>query len=542
MTAAFPDNAVSDLAAIIGAIERGDPAQALELASDALRRAQYPLAVQHVTEQLARETGTAAAASAAPEVWRRYGGLLARAGHLAEAREALEIALALEPDVYRARIDAGTIAFMRAELDSAATHFERAAALMPGDPEPLASLAAIAARQQRHGDARALAERALALRPGLVTAHMAIARADLLEGHADRSDSRMTDLLDSAVLNDAQRIGALDLRADARDVLGRAEEAFADYAARNAILERVNAPRIAAEVGERRIEQARRLAGWFERTPPGPWRTATGSDTVRSVREHVFLLGFPRSGTTLLEKVLAGHPDISTLPEVDHLAAVGEHLLADDASLQALATLAPSQARALREDYWRNVAASVAVPLAGRILVDKMPLHTVALPLIARLFPDAKVLFALRDPRDVVLSCFRRRFQVNAAMFEFLTLEGAARYYDAVMGLARSYRELLPLQLHEVRHEAMVADLEGEARKVLGFVGADWNSAILDFADRARSRLITPSDPQLARGLSSEGVGQWRRYEPCLRPVLGMLEPWVTRYGYPATEGTHGPR
>ena len=535
MTAAFPDNAVSDLAAIIGAIERGDPAQALELASEALRRAQYPLAVQHVTEQLARETGTAAAASAAPEVWRRYGGLLARAGHLAEAREALEIALALEPDVYRARIDASAVAFMRAELDSAATYFERAAALMPGDPEPLASLAAIAARQQRHGDARALAERALALRPGLVTAHMAIARADLLEGHADRSDSRMTDLLDSAVLNDAQRIGALDLRADARDVLGRAEEAFADYAARNAILERVNAPRIAAEVGERRIEQARRLAGWFERTPPGPWRTATGSDTVRSVREHVFLLGFPRSGTTLLEKVLAGHPDISTLPEVDHLAAAEEHLLADDASLQALATLAPSQARALREDYWRNVAASVAVPLAGRILVDKMPLHTVALPLIARLFPDAKVLFALRDPRDVVLSCFRRRFQVNAAMFEFLTLEGAARYYDAVMGLARSYRELLPLQLHEVRHEAMVADLEGEARKVLGFIGADWNSAILDFADRARSRLITPSDPQLARGLSSEGVGQWRRYEPCLRPVLGMLEPWVTRYGYPAT-------
>jgi len=113
---------------------------------------------------------------------------------------------------------------------------------------------------------------------------MAIAHADLLEGHADRSHSRITDLLDSAALNDAQRIGALDLRADARDALGRVEQAFADYAARNAILERVNAPRIATEVRERRIEQARRLAGWFERTPPGPWRTGTGSDTARSVR------------------------------------------------------------------------------------------------------------------------------------------------------------------------------------------------------------------------------------------------------------------
>lgn len=531
-----------DLAAITAALERGDRPQALELAHAALQRVEHLPLLQHLRDGLARESGSTPDVSAAPELWRRYGGTLARAGHLEEGRAALAIALALEPDAYRARIDAGTIAFMRAELEEALAHFERAAALMPGDPEPLASLAAIAARQQRHGDARALAERALALRPGLVTAHMAIARADLLEGHAGRSDSRMTDLLDSAALNDAQRIGALDLRADARDALGRAADAFADYAGRNAILERVNAPRIASEVGERRIEQARRLARWFERTPPGPWRARPGADTVRPVREHVFLLGFPRSGTTLLEKVLAGHPDISTLQEVDHLAAAGEHLLADDASLQALATLSPSQAGALREDYWRNVEASIAAPLAGRILVDKMPLHTVALPLIARLFPDATVLFALRDPRDVVLSCFRRRFQVNAAMFEFLTLEGAARYYDAVMGLARRYRELLPLRIHEVRHEAMVADLEGESRKVLEFIGADWNPAVLDFADRARNRTVTPSDPQLARGLSSEGVGQWRRYEPSLRPVLGMLAPWVDCYGYPAAEATEGPR
>jgi hypothetical protein len=240
--------------------------------------------------------------------------------------------------------------------------------------------------------------------------------------------------------------------------------------------------------------------------------------------------------------VLAGHPDISTLPEVDHLAAAGEHLLADDVGLHTLATLDASQARTLRESYWRRVEESVAAPLAGRILVDKMPLHTVALPLIARLFPDAKVLFALRDPRDVVLSCFRRRFQVNAAMFEFLTIEGTARYYDAVMELARSYRERLPLRFLEVRHEAMVAGLEAEAREVLEFVGADWNPAVLDFADRARSRLVTPSDPQLARGLNSEGVGQWRRYEACLRPVLGMLEPWVTRHGYSAADGAAGPR
>lgn len=532
MTAAFPDNSASDLAAIIDAIERGDPAQALELASDALRRAQYPLAVQHVTEQLARETGAAAAAAAAPELWRRYGGLLARTGHLAEAREALDIALALEPKVYRARIDAGTVAFMRAELDSAATHFERAAALAPGDPEPLASLAAIAARRQRHGEARALAERALELRPGLVTAHMAIARADLAEGHADRADARMTQLLSHASLSDTQRVGALDLRADARDALGTPAGAYVDYVERNAILERVNAPRIALEVPERRIDQARRLAAWFDAAPPAPWQARASADEVRTARGHVFLLGFPRSGTTLLEKALAGHPDVATLEEVDHLAEAGEHLLAGDAALKELMALTAARADELRADYWRGVEGTVGAPLAGRILVDKMPLHTVALPLIARLFPDATILFALRDPRDVVLSCFRRRFQVNAAMYEFLTLQGAARYYDAVMTLATRYRALLPLEFREVRHEALVADFESELRKVLEFIGADWNPAVLEFAERARLRPGTPSDLQLVRGLNAEGIGQWRRYEPFLAPARALLDPWVEQFGY----------
>ena len=168
--------------------------------------------------------------------------------------------------------------------------------------------------------------------------------------------------------------------------------------------------------------------------------------------------------------------------------------------------------------------------------MDKLPLpHTTrALPLIAKLFPDAKILFALRDPRDVVLSCFRRRFQINAAMYEFLTLEGAARYYDQVMGLAKLYRSLLPLKVVEVRHEDMVADFDGEMAKVLDFIGVGWDDAVRGFAERARERAVTPSDPQLARGLNADGVGQWRRYGPQIAPVSEWLEPWAQYFGYPA--------
>lgn len=233
----------------------------------------------------------------------------------------------------------------------------------------------------------------------------------------------------------------------------------------------------------------------------------------------------------MLEKALAGHPGVATLEEVDHLAEAGEHLLGGDATLKELMSLTAAQADELRADYWRAVEATVGAPLAGRILVDKMPLHTIALPLIARLFPDARILSALRDPRDVVLSCFRRRFQVNAAMYEFLTLEGAARCYDAVMTLATRYRALLPLEFREVRHEALVADFESELRRVLEFICADWNPAVLDFAERARLRPRTPSDLQLVRGLNAEGIGQWRRYEPVLASARALLDPWVAHCG-----------
>lgn len=533
MTEAARDDARLDALERIGAaLARGERARALVLAFGATRAVEQPALMQRVAADLARERGFEPDAGSAPELWRRYGALSARAGHLDDARIALDLALALEPDAYSARIDAGTVAFMRADLDVAKIHFERATALRPGEAEPLATLAAVAARQQRHADARDLAQRALALRPGLVTAQMAIARADLLEGLVEGADARMSELLASSALNDAQRVGALDLRADARDALDRPAQAFADYAARNAILARVNAPRIAAEVRERRIDQALRLERWFGNAAADAWRTPADGDAAGSVRGHVFLLGFPRSGTTLLEKALACHPEISTLEEIDHLAGVGAELLADDAGLHRLATLGAAAADAVRASYWGRVEASVGVPLAGRVLVDKLPLHTLALPLVARLFPRAKILFALRDPRDVVLSCFRRRFQVNAAMFEFLTLEGAARYYAAVMALARTCRAVLPLDVHEVRHERVVADFEGEVRKVLAFIGADWNPVVHGFAERARARAVTPSDVQLASGLNAQGVGQWRRYEASLAPVLPLLEPWVRHFGY----------
>lgn len=155
------------------------------------------------------------------------------------------------------------------------------------------------------------------------------------------------------------------------------------------------------------------------------------------------------------------------------------------------------------------------------------------LPLIHLLFPNAKIIFALRDPRDVVTSCFTQQFLLNAAMFQFLSLETTARYYDAVMRLAETARARLPLDLHVVRYEDLVADFDSEVASLLRFLDLPWDERVHGFHDTARSRLIrTPSAAQVRQPLYASSVARWRRYERQLEPVLPKLKPWLEAYGY----------
>lgn len=533
----------AEVAEILAAVRRADRVAALGLAVAAVGRGvEHPLALMLAAEHHDAE-GRAEAALALlarataiepdePELWRRQARLLAGQGRPEEALAAAEEALDIDPDDVAMLILAGSLAYRSGDLATAHDRYGRAEGLAPDDPEPPAALAMIAARRTETGVARAFAERALAIRPDLAAAHLALARAELQERAGEAALTRMRGLLDRADLDAATRINALDLRAEAFDALGRPAEAFADYEARNALEEGAGPP-----PQERWVDQARRLDRFFRAAAPQAWGGRGGDDAVGAgaARGHVFLLGFPRSGTTLLEKALAGHPDIVTLEEVDCLRTVGGRFLADDVMLATLGALTAEEAQPLRAAYWAGVRETLG-SVEGSIVVDKLPLHTLAMPLIARLFPQARILFALRDPRDVVLSCFRRRFRLNAAMYEFLSLPRAARFYDAVMSLGRTYRGVLPLRVREVRHEALVADFDREMGEVLTFVGAGlgagWRAEVRDFAQRGAASLRTPSDAQLTRGLSTEGVGQWRRYEAQLAPVMDVLQPWVKAFGY----------
>jgi hypothetical protein len=226
------------------------------------------------------------------------------------------------------------------------------------------------------------------------------------------------------------------------------------------------------------------------------------------------------------------HPQVVTMEEKDAFAESVRAFMAGPEQHATLASLSPDELEPYREAYWRHVGEFGFSP-GNKVFVDKHPLHTVKLPLIAALFPQAKILFAVRDPRDVVLSCLRARFRMNPYMIELLRLKDAAAFYANIMRLADHCRKSLPLMVREIRHEDLVSDFDKTAGEVCEFLGLEWTSSMRDFASHSHVRAIaTPSARDIARGLSRAGVGRWRAYASQLAPVRPILAPWVKMFGY----------
>jgi hypothetical protein len=240
------------------------------------------------------------------------------------------------------------------------------------------------------------------------------------------------------------------------DASGRYEEAFEAYAICNGAIRQLQQRFASSNVSG----YVRQMSAALEKLDPNRW-PARGVAALPSggAAEHVFLLGFPRTGTTLIEVVLDGNPRVVSLEEHELLADGVLAFMREPVNFEALARADEPALNALRESYWQRVR-DTGIDVAGKVFIDKHPLNSLKLPLIAQLFPRAKILFAVRDPRDVILSCFRRRFQMNPSMYELLTLNGAAALYGATMQFAYAAKAALKLEWHEVRYERLIADFE----------------------------------------------------------------------------------
>lgn len=452
-------------------------------------------------------------------------------GRLRDAILACDAAIRAAPGYADAWIERGTAYAAGGSSATARESFARAATLAPANAAAHAGFAALAARDGALDAARDAATRALALNPGNLAAVGALASVALEQGDPATARTQLEQPVQRAALG-TDRSQAHTLLANACERLGDFEAAYAHYAQAKADFAALHAEAAKRYLPQTAFVEAIRVG--LEAVDPALW--AVGPTGVSIAPNHLFLIGYPRSGTTLVENILASLPGVAALEERPTLAATDQrYLLGSPAEIAAgmaeFATLGCEDLEPLRWAYWDKVAAA-GIPAGTPHFVDMDPLKGTRLPFIARLFPAAKIVVMRRDPRDVVWSCFKTNFAATSGTMEYTTLERAARHYDALMRLTELARQRLPLTLCEVRYEDVVADFDATTRTLCDFAGVPWDESARRFDHTAKARgVATASAGQVRKGLY-DGRRQWEPFARWLEPVMPILAPWIEKFGY----------
>ena len=247
--------------------------------------------------------------------------------------------------------------------------------------------------------------------------------------------------------------------------------------------------------------------------------------------DPIFIVGLPRAGSTLLEQILASHSMVEGTMELPYIIAMARRLAREQADADGahypgvLADLEPGQWRALGEEYL--AAARIHRKLGRPYFIDKMPNNFQHLGLILVALPRARIIDARRHPLACCFSGFKQHFAMGQ-QFSY-SLDDLGRYYRDYVGLMAHFDRVAPGRVHRVYYERLVADTEGEVRRLLDYCGLPFEDGCLRFYENARA-VRTASSAQVRRPIFRDGVDQWRHYEPWLGPLKAALGPLIESY------------
>ncbi len=412
---------------------------------------------------------------------------------------------------------------------AAIAHYHTLLQEQPQHADAAANLAALLEKTNALDDALAWADHALRIAPANRSAQLTRATCLRRLGHLEEAAGFLQAMLTESMPPISEIIATSQL-AQCMDRLQRYPEAFALFSRANA-LQQAHDPAYGLDhTGPYGLAMADFLRDWLRSHPPADWSPTPADERTAPV----FLLGFPRSGTTLLDRVLTAHPRLAVIEERELFLEIRRRWMSRETfpNFQHMSAKDIAQARRI----YRAARADACRDTDAQLLVDKLPLNSMYLPLIHRLFPEARVIFAQRDPRDVCLSCFFQTFELVGAMPYFLQLDTTAAFYAAVMQQAQEALDALPLAHLTVRYEDVVGNLEHETRRITEFLGLDWDPAMLAYREHQKSTVInTPSYQQVSEPIYQRSIGRWQHYREELAPVQDKLDSWADRLGYPTT-------
>ena len=264
-------------------------------------------------------------------------------------------------------------------------------------------------------------------------------------------------------------------------------------------------------------------------------KVAINQNSNNNQIEPVFLFGFPRSGTTLLNIILKSHPKIQTVEEkmcVEIMINELDNIINND--LKNLDTVSDDNLNYLRQTYKKNVNNYLNSSQSSEVIIDKMPLNLIYIGEIVKIFPNAKFIFSVRNPYDCILSCYYQNFSINDSMANFLTLEDSAKLYDEVISLWKIFNEFSSLKKIVIKYEDLVKDFNTTSNKILKFLNLEWSDHLLNFNKTAKeSGLIsTPSYDQIIKPIYNDSINKYLKYEEHLNKIKPILQKWVKHFNY----------
>lgn len=454
------------------------------------------------------------------------GAALTTLGQFQEATSVLNRANALRPNSAEIVFNMGRILQRDGRLDEAIEKYQRASNLSPDSINMLGKLADTLEKANRIEEAQALIDREMPRAPDSVDL---IVPAAKLARRAKKFDEAIAMLegiknrnLDPEVAGDVHlQLGQL------YDRKGNAERAFAHIAEGNRLIALfVESIRNEHDEFVKTIETRHRYLNPELAGAPQP-----DADAAEPA-DPVFLFGFARSGTTLLGQILDSHPGLQTLDEKSMVTAIFNAFEEMHHGKGNPAELSGEQIARLRKAYFDEAAKYIKLQ-PGNLLVDKLPLNTMNVALVWRVFPRAKIILAIRHPCDVCLSCFMQNF-ASDALTSFFSLENGALVYSKIMQIWVDAAKMLPLNYHRIRYEDLVADFENEAHALLDFLGVGWHESVREHDKHAmkHGNINTPSYHQVTQPIYQHAKYRWKRYEKQLAPVMPTLQPYIEYFDY----------
>ncbi|MGR8930703.1 MAG: tetratricopeptide repeat-containing sulfotransferase family protein [Gammaproteobacteria bacterium] len=251
----------------------------------------------------------------------------------------------------------------------------------------------------------------------------------------------------------------------------------------------------------------------------------------------VFVLGFMRTGTTLTQEVLGAHSEVFVADETDLVMAMANELKRisnhKGSIPEMLRQLDLSGVLHLRDFYWQRAKSLFGDQFGSKLFLDKTTMNSIDIGLINCIFPDAKLIFLLRDPRDVCLSCFMQTMIPTPSTVQLLNWENTARFYAQIMDWWETIKPKLSMKFTELRYEDAVFEFEPTFRALFHFLGLEWDPKVVDFHEHATGKFIaSPSFSQVAQPLYSSSVGRWKCYEAEYSAIAEIIQPAIDTYAY----------